>query len=344
VLTALPLTEKENANLSLSGVMAREVGRVQKGWGSRVCLWDPRFLRLSEDDATEDAARLTFVLDQFAKFGARVVPVVGLTESYHRVSAIGEHAARTGSGAAVRLNFDEIQDFELLHAQVANLRLPANECVLLIDLTDADLSEHDEFAKSLVTWLFALREQGNWRKIVVIASGYPLKNPAQANSNFSVTRTEWKIWEWALALEPSLNEFVIFGDFGADNSVFKFGGGGRPIPHLRYATETEWLVARGGQFYSTVREVSQRIVASAVFKGRDYSFGDEFIADCASGLVGTSDPTHWRAVNMNHHMTVVVRQFAAIYRVHIADRQVVRAQQVDLFDLPAPMAKALATA
>lgn len=331
ILVALPLSEKENANLSVLDVIKREIGRVQRSWGGRICLWDPQYLIFNDHDAEEDTVRLRDVLDRFLTFGAKVIPVVALREGFHRASTIGAYATRTNGGAAIRIEFDDIQEYELLEAQRATLKLPASECLLVVDISTADVTEHDEFAKSLIGWLFALRQQGDWAKIILTASSYPRKNPAPPLGQVLAPRPEWKLWEWAVGLEPSLKDFVIFGDYGADSAHFDFRGGGRPIPHLRYLRTIDWQIVRGDKTYKSLRDVAKRIAASLGFMGRDFSAGDEFISDCAKGAVGTADPTQWRAVNMNHHLTTAVRQLATLYKVILVPRKATRPEQATLF-------------
>jgi Beta protein len=163
-LIALPLSEKENAKLTIEALIKREVGKVLQNWGTRVCLWDPRFLKFDEEDVIKDGIWLERLVGQFQRYGARVIPVVGLREEIHRTSAIASYARRANSGIAIRVDFDDIQEYELLDVALTNLRTRPEECILIVDITDADISEHDEFAKSLIGWLFALKDRGNWEK------------------------------------------------------------------------------------------------------------------------------------------------------------------------------------
>lgn len=332
VLIALPLSEKENLKLTLDGLVKREVGRVQHNWGNRAALWDPQFLVFDQHDAAEDGARLEKLLEQFSAFRARIIPVIGLREKFHRAAALATYARRTGSGIALRIPFDDIQDYELLNSTLTNLRVNPEDCVLIADIADADISEHDEFAKSLVGWLFAFRARGNWSKIILAGSSFPLKNPAPPMGQAMSPRLEWRLWQWTIGLEPALRDFVIFGDYGADNAHFKFEGGGRPIPHLRYTGELDWFTVRGDTSYSSLRGVSRRVADSSHFRGADFSEGDEFISNCGAGSVRTADPTMWRAVNMNHHMTSVVVDLADLYRIKLPTRRKARLKQADLFD------------
>jgi hypothetical protein len=330
-LIALPLSEKENSKLTLETVVKREVGKILHNWGNRVCLWDPRFLKFDEEDAVKDGIWLERLVSQFQRFGARVIPVVGMREEIHRTFAIANYARKASSGIAIRIDFDDIQEYQLLEVALTNLKSRPEECILIVDITDADTSEHDEFAKSLIGWLFALKDRGNWAKIILSGCSFPRKNPAPDDGYASSPRSEWRLWKWAVGLEPTLREFVIFGDYGADNAYFRFDGGGRPIPHLRYASIEDCITMRGDTSYASMRSVTKRIVELAHFRGRDFSDGDEFIADCSAERIRVGDPTLWRAVNMNHHMTLIIMQLAELYGIRLLRRRKRHAQQFTLF-------------
>ena len=63
-----------------------------------------------------------------------------------------------------------------------------------------------------------------------------------------------------------------------------------------------------------------------------FSDGDEFVSDCGAGHVGTADPTAWRAVNMNHHMTELIVNLAELYGIKVPTRRAARPEQASLFD------------
>ncbi len=168
---------------------------------------------------------------------------------------------------------------------------------------DAKIRSRGAFAK--------FKEIGAWRRTVIAASNFPEVNPAGKNSHAIVPRLEWAAWREAGRLDERIRTETIFGDFGADTGKIVFAdGGGGAIVHLRYATPESWLVPRGGptteKFDGSIRFVADRIVNSKVFAGDWFSWGDEFIADCATRAGGPGNSTIWRAANMNHHMTRAV--------------------------------------
>lgn len=325
---SLPL-EKGKPFLRHDELVKREVGAVRSGSGDNVCCWDPRHLKMADEPA-RDAILLNFLLGKFVEFGCRVIPVASLRESYARLSAMAEHSKREGCGIAVRLRLDDLEEYELLEALLASVGITSDNCMLLVDLGQREFPEHDEFAASLIRWVDALRERGNWAKIVVAATSFPTKNPAPDGGEASPKRSEWLMWKWALQIDPTFGSRATFGDFGPEREVKDFGGGSGAIPHVRYSLEDACRVVRGTDFPS-MRDVMRRVSTAASFMGRSFSAGDEFIADCASGVTeNCGTPSNWRFANMNHHFTVTMTALAGFYGVSIVDRVPYNGDQLEL--------------
>ena len=89
---------------------------------------------------------------------------------------------------------------------------------------------------------------------------------------------------------------------------------------LRYSGDEDWLVAkgeafsgRGGRGGETVPPVAQMIASHAEFRGADFSAGDRWIAEVATGTSSeTGDPSRWRWAGTNHHITLVTRALSTL--------------------------------
>jgi hypothetical protein len=305
-----PLEASENNALSHDALIDVQVGKYSTYWARRPFIWDSRFLRFDNDNGV-DAARIAQFLELARRAGAKPIPVVEPTTNYYRTAAVATHSRLSKSGCAIRVSFAQLPNQELrqvIEAQLSNLGSQPSDCLLLIDLADADVSQPEEFAKFLTEWLYKLRSFGSWARIIPHGSNYPLKNPAKTNSSTFVQRSEYIAWQHAAQLDPDIKTFSIFGDFGADHGHIDFESGGRAIPHLRYADFLGWHVFKGGKTWETIRDVCKGIAALSTFSGETHSAGDEFIFSRARGLAGLGTPTIWRSVNMNHHLTVVTQQ------------------------------------
>jgi hypothetical protein len=316
-----PMTAKENSALSVDGIIEVQVRKISLHWGARPCLVDLRFLKF-DADAGIDASRVNQLLTRARELGCQVVPIVDLTTDFYRVAAVGAHAKNAKSGAALRVTLGDLSNQQLkqlIDTQLSNLGIASSDCLLVLDLSDADLSATDEFAKFATEWLLRLHSFGMWPRIILQATNYPRKNPAVAKGQKSILRAEWLVWKRIIQLDLTVKDYVTFGDFAADNAHIDFGAGGRAITHLRYATDTHWLVVRGEAERATIRSVADRIVNSGSFSGELFSTGDEFIATRAQGLAGVGNPMIWRSVNMNHHMTLVIAALGALYGAPIPE-------------------------
>jgi hypothetical protein len=294
-----------------------------KSWGSRTSLLDTRFLKLDKDEQ-QDASDLAQFLSASRKFGCSIIPMFDLKTTELRGRAISSHWQSTKNGLALRLTLSDLSDTGLraqIHSLLVKMVIKPQQCVLILDFSDADLSEVDAFAAFEAEWILRTQEFGLWRRVIVAATNYPEKNPAPENGQARVGRYEWLVWKKALSLNSRVGELAMFGDFGADNARIDFGGAGRALKHIRYATPDGWLVVRGGRLTAdcdgSIRDVARRIMLSGSFAGELFSAGDEFIAACAAGLGGKGNPTTWRAANMNHHMTRVTQDIANYLEIEI---------------------------
>jgi hypothetical protein len=126
-------------------------------------------------DAGSDAAWVSQLLTHTRTVGCCVIPVVGLETNYYRTVAAGAHAQNTKSRTCLRVTFADLfhsQRKEMIATQLFNLGIPSSDCLLALDLAEADLSLVDEFAKSVIDWLVELRGYGTcrvslcWRLII----------------------------------------------------------------------------------------------------------------------------------------------------------------------------------
>ncbi len=109
---------------------------------------------------------------------------------------------------------------------------------------------------------------------------------------------------------------MIFGDYAISHPVPKELDPRtmRMSASIRYTTESEWLVVKGRnvrQFgFDQYFALSKALVERPEFSGLSFSWGDQYIADCADGITGPGNATTWRKVGTNHHITLVTRELA----------------------------------
>jgi Beta protein len=317
---------------------ARRIGAY---WTGRTCLIDARFLGASL--APIGAARwLPDLFDAIERARRRAIPVANLSMNADEKEGIRLVFAKHKNGLALRITLADLADgilFENIKNFLLAIGIKPSEVILLMDFTDAGFDDPDAISELIVDSTHRLQSAGQWRRLVFEGTHYPITNPAPKNGSIKIRRNEWIAWKRVNETHPELRTSLFFGDFAADNASFEIApkrGGGRPIPHLRYALPDEWLIARGGPATEndngSMQSVAKKILDSGHFAGEAFSAGDEFIADCALGKGGVGSPSIWRKVNIVHHITHVVKDLADERQVRIGTRpKRERVEQTSLF-------------
>lgn len=295
-----PLTPKEATRI--------HIGRISESWKG-IFFLECRFIKFDADEIA-DARLLREMLDNAKRMRCLAIPVVDLRTNSHRIEAIRDYVQTTSSGVAIRISIADVDKREL-ESRVTNLLekigVSFNEAILQLDFGEATILDTNNFADLIVNSFTRLMDIGPWERTIIAASNYPDQNPASPNNSVTVARREWDAWKRAASLDARIKD-SIFGDFGADHGKVAFFDSNAPaVTHLRYAVADSWLISRGGPCSDVVdgsiRGAALVISSSKFFAGETFSWGDQFISDCANNLGTAGYPTIWRAANMNHHMT-----------------------------------------
>lgn len=315
--------------------------RIGQHWPMRPALLEPRFLfaEFGEEDSVDWLPR---VFDVARGRSGLLTPVatlddmLGVRGRAFRLVLSNDPQRRI----AVRVQSGEIKSdlAGRVSAAMSQFGIVPENCVLLLDFADADLSNVPAVASILLGALEDVQVIGRWQSIVFQGTNYPDKNPAAEDSTVTVPRNEWLAWMRANQNDTIASEHLLFGDYGADNANFEFrsGGSAAPYPHYRYCGPTQWVVARGRSDIAqreAMRKVSQSILDSGVFAGRDFSLADEFIHATANGYAGPENASTWREINTAHHITQVVSDIGRIIGFSVDRRTVmISPRQTGLFD------------
>ncbi len=139
--------------------------------------------------------------------------------------------------------------------------------------------------------------------------------PSEAES--TTPRAEWFLWE-ALTNHPeAIPRLPTFGDYAVqhpllpdfDPRMMKFSAA------IRYATPTGWLIVKGRNVQDhgaeQYRGLCRTLMGRAEYRGRGFSWGDDYIHRCANGEVGPGNQMTWRRVGTTHHIATVTEQLAS---------------------------------
>lgn len=329
-LVVPPIAERDESQLEFfERGRGPDIGtQLASFWIDRPALIDTTYL-LDERDTDNPVDWLPQMFARARQMRVRAIPMVLLAD----IDDIRATAFRQAIDSSAGLKFGiclpsadlvESHFTDRVSAALQRLDLDANECAVIVDFHDADLSDVNLVAPVISSALLQLQDFGTWKHIVFQGTHYPEKNPANHNETSEWPRNEWIAWKKAIEVDSSVGKHVLFGDYAADCARINFGAGGaRAIRHYRYTTESSWLIVRGaeiGDDRAVMHDVCSRIVKMHHFAGPDFSVADAYIDRTSSRLDGPGNSTTWRQVNTNHHVTRVVFDLSVLRGAPIAVR------------------------
>ena len=186
--------------------------------------------------------------------------------------------------------------------------------------------EIQRLARAMLSWL---PYRDDWGTLTLIAGGFP-QSLSDIPGLARIPRPDWQLWQQIRADDHTLTDdedddggIVLsqrsarFGDYGP-RAAASADAPYRPAPNLRYTLPEDWLIVRGtggpAADPAQIYELCRRIVdIGDEWRGRDYSWGDEWIFDRSAGIrPGPGSPTTWITVALTHHLKVVTEQLSTL--------------------------------
>lgn len=192
-------------------------------------------------------------------------------------------------------------------------RLLPSDVHLLIDLASIyglDQTVQQALAQAYLIWAST---SGPWATVTLASGAFPAQISSLAKSTpNSIPRLDAALWNQARSLSPISD--LQFGDYGVRHTELADGGFGGPLPNIRYATDSEWIVWReakhpqypNGSFY----KACVGIVGHTAYSGSAFSWADGVIDQKSRAnpgpQPGAGTGTDWITYGMNRHLEFVV--------------------------------------
>lgn len=291
-----------------------------RSWGG-----DHRFFvdlgLLGGDDRAEDGRHpMALMLELAQREALIVVPVLGLTSDDDYRAAVRD--GHDGHGACLRLrsaDLTRVDSHDAISALVDELGLASGEVDLIVDLRQLNPEAADFNLIGAQGVLSAVPTATEWRSLTLAGSSFPENlTSMMPASEERFPRAEWAVWEALHARRNQLQRPPTFSDYAIahpdppesiDPRLLRVSA------QLRYTVADAWLVFKERNIrdygHEQFLDICGRLVQRPEFYGRDFSWGDAYIADRASGAdVRPGNPRMWRKVGTSHHMAVVMDQIA----------------------------------
>jgi hypothetical protein len=291
----------------------------------RACGVMPFYLDLpwfgKDETLANGKTALEVLLARGNELGLQAIPVVYRGSSAAYRAAAKAHSLSTGSGICIRLLVEDFDDDVSINEEVDYLLADASSqgasADLILDLEDLGVNagRASLVARSIFS-MIPLKDF--WRRITLAAASFPEDlSDVSAATVVTLPRLEWDLWK-SLQKRPAAlpRPDLIFGDYAMAHPIGKTLDPRtmRMSANIRYTTENDWLVIKGRNVrqygFDQYFELCRLLVDRPEYSGRDFSWGDGYIASCAESTQGPGNATTWRKVGVNHHITLVTRGLA----------------------------------
>ncbi len=227
---------------------------------------------------------------------------------------------------AIRLKFNKIISLsEYLQEIVANLEITGSymsKIDLIIDIEYIKENEDIKTLKMLTYELNNLSSLYNWRYITLAGTSFPESlSILQKNSYCNIPRTYFTMYS-NLINKNTFNRSFLFGDYCISNPKTADDIDPRILNaacNIRYTKKSKYLVVKGISFKKNggkqYKTLCKCILSNTKNFNRKFSYGDEYIEDCANDLVNTGNPTTWRKMGTIHHITLLVKQLSSFHEI-----------------------------
>ncbi len=275
-------------------------------------------LSISPDTRMEnDRHPLSFCGEHFGKTKARSIFTIGPDRTQNFLSAMKDALASThATEICVRIPKDEIGTPDVTVAtvldQLKSLELTREQAHLVLDMRYIVEAEVDELIDHVSNFA-ASAEIKSWKSFIVAATAFPIDmRDIQSDEVTRLKRVELKLWKALVKAEPLIGRKPTYADYGIINpekpevDVRVMRGSCK----IRYTTDSEWIVVKGHSERKTLGRVQYPVLTSKLVKetgylGKEYSWGDNYIHECASTGSPTGNGETWVRVDTNHHLTLV---------------------------------------
>lgn len=272
------------------------------------------------DDGTHP---LDWFVRSAASAGLSLTPVFSPDRHATYRAAAADVAADLATGLCFRLTPADWTDLGSavgdgrLFAMLSESRSRPDQVHLVLDLEDG-IGQPNMAAAAMRAALRALPQPHAWRSVTVVGTGMPsATSDLGADTTSELLRSEWSVWR--LLRDDAGHRMPSFGDYCVQHpdpfSDFdpRFM---QSAAQLRYTIAGHWLVVRGRGLRvkgtDQIRGLAAEVVRHQGYMRPEFSWGDRWLADCASGNVSPGNQMIWRKATTNHHLTFVVRQLASL--------------------------------
>ncbi|MBN1867784.1 beta family protein [Candidatus Sumerlaeota bacterium] len=289
--------------------------RVKTKWQRRPLFVDMKLIGLSEQMAGGQHP-VRFVFDELRAQKCIAAPVTGIDRDTRYQQAVKQAVSADQRGVCLRVSLVEAEKPALknsIDTLLGQIRLQADGCDFVLDLGAPNFEPVEGFAGLVTATIRKLPYLSQWRTFALIGTSFPSSMGEIKESPAIVPRSEWLLYKRVFAgLLKAGIRVPTFGDYGINHPADVPELDWRlvkPYATIRYTINDNWLIVRGRNVrdhgFEQYRDHCRTVKESPHFSPRGLSYGDNYIANCATGSASTGNLSTWRMVGTNHHIEKV---------------------------------------
>lgn len=245
-----------------------------------------------------------------------VIPVLELEDDLDIISS-ADHCS--SNGFALRITCDDA-DNDIITDSIDEISktFDIGNIDLILDMKEIT-NEKYIVVKSILSDINNLQ---GFRNIILSSSSFPeTLNGIERFELSTVNRDDWFFWKKCTdKLNPKFKINLVYSDYGIDIPKFvSFIPGMSPLFKIRYTYDDKFIILKGqtikkgGLDKDSVSTLCNTLVSSEYFKGKDFSWGDNYIFEHSTNEAPSyGNLTTWIKVGANHHITFVINQLSTL--------------------------------
>jgi len=246
-----------------------------------------------------------------------IVPVTGLNRSITYQAAVCSISSADGNGICVRLKHSDVRHEDCLQ-RIRDLLGNAGTTPEQVDLI-LDYESYENEAPEIGAVLRELPFLHSWRSLTVARGAFPKDLQGFNPGMHVIPRSDWLAWKQDV-LNPRLSRKPAFADYTIQYGRYEEPpDNANPSASIRYTLDEQWLVLRGegifnedGPGRAQWNAHARLLVDRDEFYGERFSYGDAYVNEMSNKPGEHGSPMTWIRAGLNHHITVVSQQIAAL--------------------------------
>ena len=298
-------------------ILRRHAKEVLRFWGYAPFFLDLQHIESFVPSINGSVHAMTYFAELGRSYRLSVVPVTSLERPPRYHDAVTGAIRADGNGVCVRVSVSDI----LTETFVERLRECLGKMNVSADKTDLllDYGVFDPDAPRIADLLTRIPQLNSWRSLIVARGAFPKDLQGFKPGTHKIVRHDWANWrkeslDHRRLRWPSFSDYTVqYGQYvePVDNA--------NPSASIRYTLAEDWLIMRGEGIFNEDGPGRAQWNANAIllsehdeFYGPDFSDGDSYILEMSRREKEHGSPMTWIRAGLNHHMSVVARQIAAL--------------------------------